>query len=96
MIKKILAMVAVLGLAFSSAYAGCGKKVEVTGTFKYDAETKSLTVEGAKKPIKLQKTTKVTGADGKETTIDKLDGKITVIHEHNKADSVAPAKKKAA
>lgn len=91
--KKILAIVAVIGLALSGAYAGCGKKVTVTGTFEYDAETKSLTVKGAKKPIKLQKGTKITGADGKEAKINDLEGEITVVHEHNKADSVAPKKK---
>ncbi|NNE90357.1 MAG: hypothetical protein HKN23_01815, partial [Verrucomicrobiales bacterium] len=61
------------------------------------ADKKALTVEGAKKPIKLQASTKVTGADGKEAKIEDIakDGaKLTVVHEHNKADSVSPAKEK--
>ena len=60
--------------------------------FEYDKATKSLTVKGVDKPIKLQKTTKITDADGKDVKIKDLEGEITVIHEHNKADSVAPKK----
>jgi len=81
-------MVAIV-FAAGSAYAGCGKKTTVTGTFKYNDDNKSLTVEGTEKPIKVQATTKITTADGKKAAIADLDGKkIEVVHEHNKADSV--------
>ncbi len=91
--KQILGIIAAIAIAAGSAYAGCGKKTTVTGTLSYDADSKSLTVEGTKKPIKLQATTEVKGADGKKADIADLDGKkVDVVHEHNKADSVAPAK----
>ena len=91
--KQILGIMAAIAIAAGSAYAGCGKKVTVTGKLSYDKDTKTLTVEGVKKPIKLQATTKVKDAEGKEAEIADLDGKkVDVVHEHNKADSVAPAK----
>ncbi|MFT5470592.1 MAG: cytochrome oxidase Cu insertion factor (SCO1/SenC/PrrC family) [Verrucomicrobiales bacterium] len=91
--KKFITAIISLALA-GSAFAGCGKKVTNTGEYKYDAEKKMLTGEGLAKPIAILATTVVKDADGKKTTIDKLEGKITVISEHNKADSVAPAKAK--
>ena len=91
--KHILTLVAVLGLALSGAYAGCGKKVDVTGKLSYDAETKKMTIEGAKKPIALTPSTKI-GKDGKGKIAD-LDGKkVKVTHEHNKADAVVLASAK--
>ncbi len=91
--KHILTIVAVLGLAFGSAYAGCGKKVTVTGALSYDKDTKALVVKGTKKAITLTPDTKVTDAAGKEAKIADLDGKkVVVVHEHNKADSVTIAK----
>ena len=91
--KYILTIVAVLGLALSGAYAGCGKKVTDTGKLTYDKNSKSLTIKGAKKPLTLTPATKVTGAKGKEAKIADLDGKkVIVISEHGKADSVALAK----
>lgn len=91
--KTILTIVAVLGLALSGAYAGCGKKVTDTGKLSYDKDTKSLAIKGAKKPITLTPSTKITGADGKEAKIADLDGKkVTVVSEHGKADSVSAAK----
>ncbi|MDF1823204.1 MAG: hypothetical protein P1U68_01095 [Verrucomicrobiales bacterium] len=91
--KQILGIIAAVAIAAGSAYAGCGKKTTVTGTLSYDKDTKSLAIEGTTKPIQLQATTEVKDADGKETDIADLDGKkVDVVHEHNKADSVAPAK----
>ncbi len=93
--KYILTIVAVLGLALSGAYAGCGKKVTVTGKLSYDKDTKALVVAGTKKPIALTPDTAITGADGKKAEIADLDGKkVVVVHEHNKADSVKVAAKK--
>lgn len=87
--KQILGIIAAIAIAAGSAYAGCGKKVTVTGKATYDSDTKALTVEGAKKPIALQSTTKVKNAAGEEVEISALDGKkVEVVHEHNKADSV--------
>ena len=91
--KHILTIVAVIGLALGSAYAGCGKKVTDTGKLSYDKDTKALTVEGAKKALTLTPATKVTDAAGKKAEIADLDGKkVIVISEHGKADSVAIAK----
>lgn len=82
-----------IAFAAGSAYAGCGKKTTVTGTFKYNEDNKTLKVEGVEKGIKIQATTKITKADGTDGKIADLDGKkIEVIHEHNKADSVKLAK----
>jgi len=92
--KHIVAIITAIALG-GAAYAGCGKKVTVSGKGTYDADKKTLTIEGAKKPIKLQASTKVTDKDGKEAKIeDILSGALTVVHEHNKADAVSPAKEK--
>ena len=94
--KHIVAIITAIALG-GAAYAGCGKKVTVTGKGAYDAEKKVLTIEGAKKPIKLQASTKVTDKDGKKAKIEdiaKEGAKLTVVHEHNKADAVSPAKEK--
>ena len=91
--KQILGIIVALAFAVGSASAGCGKKTTVTGVLSYDKDKKTLTIEGTKKPIKLQASTEVKGADGKKADIADLDGKkVDVVHEHNKADSVAPAK----
>ncbi len=91
--KQFIAIMVAIVFAAGSVYAGCGKKTTVTGTFKYNEDKKVLTVEGVEKGIKLQATTKITDAEGKEASIDDLDGKkIEVVHEHNKADSVTIAK----
>ena len=94
--KKILAILAAAAIAAGSVYAGCGKKVTAEGKLTYNADKKVMKIEGADKPIKLQASTKIKGADGKEAKIEDLDGKkVKVVHEHNKADSVEVAKKKA-
>ncbi|MDF1740601.1 MAG: hypothetical protein P1U86_15675 [Verrucomicrobiales bacterium] len=91
--KQFIAIMVAIVFAAGSVYAGCGKKTTVTGTFEYNEDDKVLTVEGVDKGIKLQATTKITDAEGKEASIDDLDGKkIEVVHEHNKADSVTIAK----
>lgn len=90
--KFITAIITCVALA-GAAFAGCGKKVTNTGEYTYDAEKKVLTGGDLKKPIAILATTVVKDAEGKKTTIDKLSGKLTVVSEHNKADSVAPAKK---
>ena len=86
--KKLLALTALLALSLGSADAACGKKVTSEGTLKsFDAATKTLTVEskdGKAATITLTPTT--TGADA----LDKLVGKaVKVVSEHGKADSVA-------
>lgn len=87
--KQILAIAAAAIIGLGSAYAGCGKKVTVTGTAEYDEDAKALAVEGVDKPITIQATTKITDAEGKEIEIADVDGKeVEVVHEHNKADSV--------
>lgn len=88
--KKIILSAAALLVAAGVSYAGCGKKVETAGNLtKFDAETKALTVEGAKKPITLQATTEVKNKAGEKVEIDTLVGKkVKVVAEHDKADSV--------
>ena len=87
--KKFLGIIAAIAIGAGSVYAGCGKKVTNEGEAAYDADTKSLTIEGAKKPIQIQATTVVKNADGEEVDIASLDGKkVKVVSEHNKADSV--------
>ncbi|MBG89480.1 MAG: hypothetical protein CMO80_21650 [Verrucomicrobiales bacterium] len=74
-----------------AAQAGCGKKVTVNGTLKaVDTAKKQITVQvaGKKKPARLKLTPKVKVGD-----LQKLKGKaVTVIHEHNKVESVKAKK----
>ncbi len=91
--KKVLSILAVLSLAAGSVFAGCGKKVENVGTFTYDPETKTLTGEGLKKPVTILASTEIKDADGNEATIEDIaSGKVKIVSEHNKADSVAAVK----
>ena len=93
MMKQIFTLVTVLAFAAGTAYAGCGKKVSVTGTLSsYDEDSKSLTVEGSEKGITLTPTTEIKDAEGNAVEISELVGKkVEVVHEHNKADSVSPS-----
>ena len=82
--KNFLGIIAAIAIGAGSAYAGCGKKVTNEGEASYDEDSKSLTIEGAKKPIQIQATTVVKNADGEEVDIASLDGKeVTVVSEHN-------------
>jgi hypothetical protein len=86
--KKLLALTAIIALSLGSADAGCGKKVTNEGTLKsFDAATKTLTVEGKDgKAATITLTPTTAGAEG----VDKLVGKaVKVVSEHGKADSVA-------
>jgi hypothetical protein len=98
----VITFVAALGLAASSAYAGCGMKVASIGKLeKFDAATKTLTIvvteSSDAKEIKsktatltLTPSSKVI-ADGKVDAVkaDDLVGKnITVVSEHGKIDYV--------
>lgn len=94
--KKFLALIAVVALAASSAYAGCGKKVTDEGELtSYDADTKSLVVDlGDGKTAKVTATpsTEAKGKDGKAIELADLVGKkVKVVSEHKKADSVTEA-----
>lgn len=88
--KKFLGIIAAVMIGAGSVYAGCGKKVTDEGKVtSYDADAKTLTVEGAKKPFKIQATTTVKDAEGNEVEISSLEGKkVKVVSEHGKADSV--------
>ena len=90
--KTILTILTVLGLA-AGAYAGCGKKVTDSGSLeKYDADTKTIVVKGAKKPFKISSSTEVKDKDGKDAKIEDLvGGDVKVVSEHGKADSVTGA-----
>ena len=84
--KHILLTLAFVGIAVSSATAGCGKTVTNKGKLKsFNAETKALVVEDGGKEVKLTLTASAKGADG----LDKLVGKkVTVVSSHGKVESV--------
>lgn len=87
--QKILTILTALSLAGGVAFANCGHKVTQEGKFTYDAEAKTILVEGTEKPVKLTETTVIKNAEGKEVVITELQGsKVKVVSEHNKADSV--------
>lgn len=88
--KQIFGIIAAIAIGAGSAYAGCGKKVTDSGEVtSYDSDTKTLTVDGAKKPFKIQASTVVKNAEGEEVELSDLEGKeVDVVSEHNKADSV--------
>ena len=84
--KKILATIALVGLASGSAFAGCGKTETDTGKLKsFDAETKSVVIEVDGKEVKRTLTAKADGAKDAE----KLVGKdVVVVSSHNKVESI--------
>ncbi len=89
--KTILSILAVVALGAGSIFAGCGKKVETTGTLKsFDKDTKTLVIEADGKESKIALTPKTEVKKGKKSTdIAKLVGKkVKVVSEHKKADSV--------
>ena len=90
--KTIVTILTVLGLA-TAAYAGCGKKTTSEGELKsYDADAKSITVEGAKKAISITSSTEIKDKDGNDAKIEDLvGGDVKVVSEHGKADSVTGA-----
>jgi len=86
--KKILGILTALCLMAGISHAGCGKKVTDTGVLKaYDAETKQITIVGAKS--KLTITPKTKGARNLKALVGK---KVKVISEHKKVDSVEAVK----
>jgi hypothetical protein len=95
--KKLIALFVGLVIAVGSANAMCGKKVTATGTLKaYDKDSKSITVTTGSNTaeVTLTPNTEYKDAAGKMAKIDDLVGKsVTVISEHNKADSVQEVKK---
>ena len=89
--KTILSIIAVVGIAAGSAFAGCGKKVETTGTLKaFDADTKTLVIDAKGKESKIALTTKTEVKKGKKKAdiADLVGKKVKVVSEHKKADSV--------
>ena len=94
--KKFLALIAVIGLAAVSAYAGCGKKVNTEGKLtSYDADTKALVIEtkdGKSAKITVTPKTEAKSKDGKKAELADLVGEnVKVVSEHKKADSVTGA-----
>jgi len=86
--KKFLALIAIVSFSAGSAFAGCGKTITSEGTLKsFDAATKVLVVESKDgKATSITLTPSTTGAD----TVAGLVGKsVKVVAEHNKAQSVA-------
>lgn len=84
--KKLLTIVASLALAIV-ANAACGKTVTSEGTLKsFDAEKKTLVVvDAAGKATTITLTPSTTGADKVSDLVGKA---VTVVSEHNKAQSV--------
>ena len=61
--KYTLTILAVLGLALTSSYAGCGKTETDTGKLKsFDKETKTLVVDVSGKEVKRTLTPSAKGA----------------------------------
>ena len=93
--KKLLALMAVIGLAAATVEAGCGKKVTNEGTLsEYDADTKTLIVKSDDGKAKLTVTpkTEAKDKDGKKVELADLVGqKVKVVSEHKKIDSVTGA-----
>jgi hypothetical protein len=91
--KKLIAVFVGMLIAAGSASAMCGKKVTTTGTLKSnDKGSKTITVGSTE--ITLTPNTEYKDAAGKVAKVDDLVGKeVTVIAEHNKADSVQEVKK---
>ena len=86
--KHILTIVAVLGLAVGSAFAGCGITSTTTGKLKsFDKETKTIVIEADGKEVKTVVKASTKGADGLAALVGKS---ITaVISKHGYAESVA-------
>jgi hypothetical protein len=95
--KKLIAVFASLVIAAGSAHAMCGKKVTTTGTLKSsDKSSKTITIQtgGSTKEITLTPNTEYKDAAGKPAKLDDFVGKsVSVIAEHDKADSVTEVKK---
>lgn len=84
--KYALTILAVLGLALSSSYAGCGKTETDTGKLKsFDKETKTLVVDVSGKEVKRTLTPGAKGAADAEKLVGK---KVTVVSSHNKVESI--------
>ena len=85
-----------------SAYAGCGKKIDVKGKLSaYDAEKKELTVSGKKdtedKKVTLAATYVVKDAEGAEVKLEDVVGKrvtISTDKHTKKAEAITVVKKK--
>ena len=86
--KSILSILAVLGLAISSATAGCGITTTTNGKLKsFDKEAKTIVIESEGKEVKTTVKASTKGAD----TLAALIGKdvTAVISKHGYAESVA-------
>ena len=85
--KALLTTLAAISLAAGSVFAGCGKVDTTEGTLKsFDAEAKTIVVEGAAKPLTITPSTK--GAD----KVAKLEGKkVKVLSEHGKVTEISKA-----
>ncbi len=90
--KKALALIAVLGLASGAAFAGCGKKVDVSGKLTgLDLESKKVTVDG--KAFTLVPTALIPLSWIKDGKLEvPKDAQVVVTHEHNKAEKVTQKK----
>ncbi len=83
--KKFLTIAAVLALG-TAAQAGCGKIETTEGTLKsFNAESKTLEVQGKDKVASIKLTPETKGADlvaglvGKTVKVDATHGKATVV-----------------
>ena len=84
--KSTLTILAVLGLALTSSYAGCGKTETDVGKLKsFDKETKTLVVDVSGKEVKRTLTPSAKGAADVEKLVGK---KVTVVSSHSKVESI--------
>ena len=86
--KHILTIIAVLGLALGSSFAGCGITTTTTGKLKsFDKETKTIVIEAEGKEVKTVVKANTKGADGLAGLVGK--NVTAVISKHGYAESVA-------
>jgi C4-type Zn-finger protein len=86
--KSILTILAFLGLAISSASAGCGITTTTNGKLKsFDKEAKTIVIESEGKEVKTAVKASTKGADGLAALIGK--DVTAVISKHGYAESVA-------
>lgn len=85
--KSILTIIALVGLAGGSAFAGCGKTVTDKGKLKsFDKDSKALVIEVDGKEVTRTLTAAATGGEDAEKLVGK---KVTVVSSHNKVESLA-------
>lgn len=85
--KHILTIIATLGLALGSSFAGCGITTTTTGKLKsYDKETKTIVIVSGGKEVKTSVKANTAGADKLASLVGK--NVTAIISKHGYAESV--------